>query len=357
MYSDKQKKEEKFYGKNLFYIVGVSVIFFVISLIKAKQAEYSLNFRTLVQIGLMLMPAMYTFCFINIFSTKNIIHFMEITLGILIIIYFCEPPHQLLSFFDMSKWAKIDLLDSNSCFTESSLCAEPFLQLFLFFYYFSNIKNKNINNKVLKICKWVSLVFTILCFKRLGVVFAIAMLLIEKIVDIRGKISSRFVLAFAIFFTIATIFYTKFMQGEILTSIDTYKLSTGRDYILSLWEKRDYLSFGYGTSMLLIGRYLELDLVQIYLELNIFAVFAFSYGFFKIANKNIYSLLIMTYAFMNMLTASSLPWSLGWIILLLTVSIISSDKCSDENIEIDIKKQKFSRLFSIKTENTNQEGK
>lgn len=337
------------YGRKLLYILGVSFIFLILSIIKAIESKHSMDFRTVVQIGLMLMPAMYAFCFINIFSIKEIINLMKLTLIAVIVIYFCEPNHNLMEFFNISKWMDIKIFSSSS-FTESSLCAEPFLQLFLFFYYFSNIKNKDIDNKELKAYKLIAFIFTILAFKRLGMVFAIAIIILEKIVDYRGEISAKFVWGFAIFFTISTIIYTKFMQGYIFTNIDVYKLTTGRDYILSLWEHKGYLTYGYGTSMLVIGRYLEMDLVQIYLELNILALFVFTLSFYKIADKKIYSILIMTYAFANMLTASSLPWSLGWIISLITISVISSSKCNDENIEIGIKKQKFKRLFLLKEE-------
>lgn len=337
------------YGKNLLYILGASFIFLILSIIKAIESKHSMDFRTIVQIGLMLMPAMYAFCFINIFSVKETINLMKLTLIAVIVIYFCEPNHNLMEFFNISKWMDIKIFNSSS-FTESSLCAEPFLQLFLFFYYFSNVKNKDINCKELKVYKWISFIFTMLAFKRLGMVFAITVIILEKIIDFRGEISPKFVWVFAIFFTISTIVYTKFMQGLIFTNIDVYKLTTGRDYILSLWKNKGYLTYGYGTSMLVIGRYLEMDLVQIYLELNVLALFIFTLSFYKIADKKIYSLIIMTYAFANMLTASSLPWSLGWIISLITIATISSNKCENENMKIGIKEQRFKRLFSLKEE-------
>ena len=301
------------------------------------------------------MPAMYVFCFINIFSTKIIIKLMQITSILLIIIYFCEPNHNFLSFFNIENWSKVNILASES-FTESSMCAEAFLQLFLFFYYFSKTKNIENNNKSLKIFTWVTFAFTMLSFKRLGMLFAIVIIILEKIVDFRGKISPKFVWLFATLFTVGTVIYTKFMQGEIFTNIDVYKFTTGRDYILSLWEKKDYLSYGYGTSMLVIGRYLEMDLIQIYLELNVVALFIFCYAFFRIANRSVYSLLIMIYTFVNLLTASSLPWSLGWIILLLTISLVSSEKANKEGYNFRSKKTKFRKLFSSKkTEKVNKD--
>ena len=118
-------------GKKLFLVVVVGLIFLVFSLFKAIEVGHSLSFRTIVQIGLVVMPAMYVFCFINIFSTKTIIKLMQITSIILIITYFFEPNHNFLSFFNIENWSKVNILASES-FTESSMCAEAFLQLFLF---------------------------------------------------------------------------------------------------------------------------------------------------------------------------------------------------------------------------------
>ena len=350
-------KEKNIYGKNLLLVILVGILFLIFSLYKAWEVGYSFNFRTIVQIGLVVMPAMYVLCFVNIFSTKSIINLMKATTIILVIIYFCEPNHNILSFFNIENWAKINLSKSNS-FTESSMCAEAFLQLFLFFYYFSKKKNMK-SDKTFKIYVWINFVFTILSFKRLGMLFAISIIVLEKIVDFKGKISPKFAWLFTILFTVGTILYTKFMQGEIFINIDVYKFSTGRDYILSLWEKKDYLSYGYGTSMLVIDRYLEMDLIQIYMELNIIALFVFCFAFFKIAGSKIYSILIMLYTFVNLLTASSLPWSLGWIILLLTVVLISSGKAEKEGYEFESKDTKYRKLFSpkkIKNENKENAG-
>ena len=67
----------------------------------------------------------------------------------------------------------------------------------------------------------------------------------------------------------------------------------------------------------------------------------------------------MLYTFVNLLTASSLPWSLGWIILLLTVVLISSGKAEKEGYEFESKDTKYRKLFSpkkIKNENKENAG-
>ena len=177
---------------------------------------------------------------------------------------------------------------------------------------------------------------------------AVCIIILNKMVDWRGFISKYFAPVMALLFTIATVLYTEFMKGNLFLGFDIYNFTTGRDYILSLWNQINYMSYGYGSSMVLIGRYLEMDLVQIYMELNIIAVFAFSYVYFKIAGENVYSILAMTYAFFNMLTASSLPGSLSWIIAFLTIASVSSDKCRQDNITINEEKSHVKKLFSKK---------
>ena len=138
------------------------------------------------------------------------------------------------------------------------------------------------------------------------------------------------------------------MMGQMFNNIDLFSLTTGRNYILSLWEAKNYFSYGYGTSLLVINRYLEMDLLQVLLELNIISVFIFCFCYFRVAKKSLYSFLIMFYAFSNMLTASSLPYSLGWILLFITVFCISSDKCEDEGIKININYNRYKKLFQKK---------
>lgn len=344
---NKKKTYNEMYNKNLLLTIIICIVFLIESFIIAINVNQTLNMRTFVQLSLILLPSLYAFGLVNIFSTKTIINFMKFTFIMLVIIYFCESPHTLIDFFNFDNWKEVNLLKFYS-FTESNICSEAFLQLFLFFFYFKNVENENISKKSLKIYSILAFIFTILSFKRLGIVFAITIVLLYKLVDFRGKVPKYLIILLPLLFTIATKFYTEIMQGTLFTNIDVYNLTTGRDYILSLWENKDYLSYGYGTSMLVIGRYLEMDLIQIYLELNIFSLFAFCYVFFRMTERNVYSILIMSYAFLNMLTASSLPYSLGWVILLITVSCISSDKCEDEKLNIGISNQKFRRLFQKK---------
>ncbi len=335
------------YGKELLYTIIIGVTFLLISIIKANSVDYELNIRTFVQISLIIFPALYVFEIVNIFSIREIIDLMKLVLFFLLIAYFSEKGHRIWDFLNLTNYANIDIAKSNS-FTESNLCSEGFLQLFLFFNYFRHKKDQKLNIKSINVCCIVSFIFTILSFKRLGMLFASCVLLMNWIIKEDKEISSKVSIIMSVLFTVLTIVYTQFMKGEIFTNIDVYNFTTGRDYILSLWEKQNYFSYGFGTSMLVINRYLEMDLVQIYMELNELSVFIFCFCIFSNCKKSLYAYIVMLYVFLNLLTASSLPYSLGWIILLTTIVCMSSDKYKNEmkNLNNSEENREFNILFS-----------
>lgn len=322
------------YDKNMLLVIPLGILFLILSKQRASEVNHEILFRTYVQISLVVLPALYALFLVNLLKISTLIKLMQFTLICTIIIYFLEPGHGIIDFLNITNWMKISFIHSNS-FTESDVCSELFINLFLFFNFYKNTIGKGINSKSLKICCRISFVFTILCFKRLAVLWVICILILNNFIDWKEKTSKYIVMLMPIVFTIATILYTEFMKGELFSGFDVYNFTTGRDYILSLWKMIDYVSYGYGSSMILIGRYLEMDLVQIYLEMNTFALLMFSYVFFKIAGRYTYSLMVMTYAFLNMLTASSLPGSLPWVITFITIASISSDKFRQDQIFLE----------------------
>ena len=327
-----RRRKTIIYGKNLLLVIPLGLLFLAISLQRANEAQHVLLFRTYVQISLIVLPALYAMFLLNLLKIESLMKLMEITLICTVIAYFIEPGHRIIDFINIKNWMGVSIIHSRS-FTESDICSETFFNLFLFFNFYRNASGKGVDSRYTKVFYNISLVFTFLCFKRLAMLVAVCIIILNKM---------------ALLFTIATVLYTEFMKGNLFPGFDIYNFTTGRDYILSLWNQINYMSYGYGSSMVLIGRYLEMDLVQIYMELNIIAVFAFSYVYFKIAGENVYSILVMTYAFFNMLTASSLPGSLSWIVAFLTIASVSSDKCRQENITINEEKSHVKKLFSKK---------
>ena len=72
---------------------------------------------------------------------------------------------------------------------------------------------------------------------------AVCIIILNKMVDWRGSISKYFAPVMALLFTIATVLYTEFMKGNLFPGFDIYNFTTGRDYILSLWNQINYMSY------------------------------------------------------------------------------------------------------------------
>lgn len=320
--------KDKLHSKEAIFVGVVGIVFIAISFFKALSVGEDFNTRSIVQTFLFVIPTLYTFNLINIIETDKIVKLFKITMIIFIAFYFTESSHTILKFFDLNNWANISYSNSNS-FTESHICAETFLQLFLAFFYLENYTDLKIKN--IKFYTIISLIFTILSFKRLAILFVILLLIFKKIIKYDKNIRFKSNIILALIFVSITYLYIQFITGKLDIGININKFSTNRDYIMSLWESSDYYSYGYGTSLYVIGRYLEMDLVQIFMELGPIALFLFCYSYFRIANRKIYSNLILLYCFFNLLTSSTMPWTSGWIVMTLLLCLISSNKIQNKN--------------------------
>lgn len=333
----KKQFKKRYINKSFLLSIFVGVVFLFISYIKARNANMNLQLRTFVQISLFLLPTIYAFYISNFLSHDKIVQMMKITVIILIFAYFFdlqEPKHHLLQFFNLQNWLSIDYIHSNS-FTESNHWSEAFLQLFFFFYYYLHSNKLNPKNKKnIRIYQNVSFVFTIFSFKRMSVLISIIVLLFGKYIINKNFKKYHFCI-FTTIFVIATIMYTKFMMGDFFDYDTVFKLTSGRNYILGLWKLQNYVSYGYGTSLLVIGRYLEMDLVQIYMELNLFSLIIFILSYFYICKKNLYINAIMLYFFLNMLTASTLPQQIGFLVMMISIAFVKKIEKESKNYEIN----------------------
>ena len=314
-------------GKELLLLFIPAIVFALFSYYYANRVGRSMELRSIVQILMFLLPGLYSFVLINNFNMKKIYFLMQCSTLITVFFYFTEPGHTIIDFFNLDNWMSINFFKSIS-FTESHNFFDTFLQLFLFFNYYSYVETDINVQKKLKRFRMITGFFAFLSFKRLGVLFLIFMLVYGKIKKSNFELQKKSnVLITTILIVVLTIIYTMVLKGELFNfSYDTlFNLTSGRKWYLDWWKLKDYFSYGYGTSMFVIGRFLEMDLVEIYLELNIICLFIFIYTFLKISYKNKYSFLIMLYVMANMLTSSSLPWTYGWIIMFITTASISTD--------------------------------
>lgn len=319
----KKYLDKQFINKSFLVVIVVGILFLGFSIQKAYIANMSLPFRTFVQISLFFLPTVYAFYVSNFLTLEDIIKMFKITTIVFIVAYFFdfqEPWHGIKEFIKLDNWLSIDYLASNS-FTESHDWSEAFLQLFLFFVYFSS---KNEDRLDLKVFKIITLVFTFLCFKRLSLLVAVFFLVFGKYLS-NKELRHNYAIPLAIFFTILTIFYTKFMNNEFLDYDKVFELTSGRNWKLYMWKMEDFLSYGYGSSMLVTGKYLEMDLVQIYLELNVLCLLIFCFCYFNICKNSTYLVTVMIIFMINNMTSSTMPWQISWVIMTINVAAVMKD--------------------------------
>lgn len=342
-YNTKKARKEYIYSKKTVFIVIVAAIFIGLSLFKAISVNHEFSFRSIVQTSLFVLPTLYGFNLINVLKKENVIKLFKITTVIFIIFYFTEPSHTIPQFFNINNWINIDYTHSNS-FTESHICAETFLQLFLVFFYIKNYTDTNVKN--IKLYTVITCIFTILSFKRLAILFVILLIVFKKIIKYDKNMPFKSDIIFSLIFVGLTYLYIQFISGQLNLGININTFSTNRDYLLSLWGNADYYSYGYGTSLYVIGRYLEMDLVQIYMEIGPVALFLFCYTYFRIADKKIYANLILLYYFFNLLTSSTMPWTSGWLIFAMSLCLIASDKMQNDIKDDEIKRLNEKNLIN-----------
>lgn len=136
--------------------------------------------------------------------------------------------------------------------------------------------------------------------------------------------------------------YTWLLQGENskilmdLLSINLDKFTVGRKWYFSIVEANRHLLNGYGsttnilTNILGPGKYLEMDLVKIYIEMGPIILATFIYVYWKQIYNNVFSVIICFFLFINMLFSHSLTTFYAWILFFILFYTIKID-CQKES--------------------------
>lgn len=319
----------KYYNKSLAFIKGKNIIYILIlvcyliiaSIIISKDNEVIMSSRVWVQTSYILIPAIYAFLLCNLLNWNTIVSCVEYTLFLSVLLYIINVGPA--TFFSLSSWTSISFADSDSNFESASFSG--IFTIAMFFLYRNNfvLKEDTLKDRMFF---WISLIFAILAWKRLSVVFVLFLYFLGKFLNLNKKINKIVPIFTGIFFGLITEPYTFFLEGYYNPfNINVYQFTKGRDYILKLWSNYGYMSYGYGSSYELIHRYLELDLVQMYLEVGLFAVILFGLCYFSLVKNNLFAYVIMLYEFFNMLTASSIPSVFEWVLVIVLI-VFSAEK-------------------------------
>lgn len=322
-----KKNRDYIFKKELIILLIICAIFLLYSGYLAHKSNVPIARRTYVEILYLVIPALYAFCIVNTYDFNQIEKLMKITFWSYLILYMYSINIFAVSINDI---LNISFIKSTSYF-ESSIFAFPMLVLFFFFSYY----RKNKNNKYY----WIgSFILTLLTFKRMIMVWAIVLFILDNIIELRVIVKKRWKYILAAIFIFATVIYYQALcdtgLGKFIVDtlgVDLESGTMGRKWFLSLLFNRKYSTFGYGSSSIVLGeifnigdiKYLEMDLVKIYLELGIICLSIFTIYLWKITKDNLFSIVMMLSIFMNSLVSHSLTNPFEWTIVYLTIIYIS----------------------------------
>lgn len=302
--------------KYVFELKRISVViglFLIISIFKINQTKTftSKTFEELMQLAI---PILYTFFIINFMNLKDILKVVKYALIISLIAYVFTIG---IGKFTISNFMSISFINSYSPF-ESAPFAEIASSLSAFFIYY---------RKKYPLSAIISFIFCILVFKRMLLLQAIVLLGVSLLNLSDKKINKKLVECSKMFFFISTVVFYFFLQEknsmlfQNIFKVNIGDFTMGRVY--RLWYPlRNFVSYGFGSTSDVLGYNLELDLIKILMELGVIAVAIFIYYYFDICRNNFYSFIIIGCIFANLLFASCLTSTVGWLFRMLCMATI-----------------------------------
>jgi hypothetical protein len=262
----------------------------------------------------MLLPVVVCILSMSILESEDIYRFMSWILVIAFAIYCVFEIG--LELFTAVEFGTISFDDSYSPF-ESHYTSGTAIALCAYFSYYRKRKPLTI----------LGLIFALLVFKRLFVLFGIAIFLLPMFFDLQKKVSKSIPFWAAVFFCLLTIGYYWCMIPENLEaaakalrieSLDDF--TSGRSsFFGAVYSSPFFVNFGLGAIEAHLGRLIEMDLIQLLVETSIVGLAVFSFCYWKIAGRTWFAMIYMAFNFMNMLTSHSFQNGFIWSIVLLTL--------------------------------------
>ncbi|MBD7916457.1 hypothetical protein H9660_15035 [Clostridium sp. Sa3CUN1] len=327
--NDLKEKKSLDYIFELKRIAIVLVVFFSISIFKVYQVKV-FTYKTIEELMQLTIPFVYTFFIINFMSLEDIMKLMKYVLGLSLIAYVLSIG---LDKFTIANFLSISFFNSYSPF-ESADFAEISSSLSAFFIYYRKKSPK---------AAIISFIFCFLVFKRMLLLqlFVLAFISILNLSD--KKVNNIVMWGTKFFFIISTFFFYFLLKQENswlfnkYTGMDIGDFTMGRVY--RLWYPlKEYVSYGFGSTSNVLGHNLELDLIKILIEIGVIGLIIFICCYLDLARNNFYSFVIMGGIFGNLLFASCLTSTVGWIFRLICIAAIFYKRdelnCNeDENTE------------------------
>lgn len=277
-------------------LISIST-FLVVSLVLILIRDGDLGF-CLELILRYALSIFYAFVLLNLLDFEDVYRLMVFFLIISIWGWILQKGDRLL---DIATYTKISFENSYSPL-ESHYFAPSAMNCCAFFLYYKKNRWTQI----------VSFLFALLTFKRVQLVFAVALLLLPLLADPNRMLKKRTVTLFCVGIILLALGYYAALQPEYewiiegLTGQTAQKFTTGRSNSLRTVMESGYKMSGLGTTEAILGHGIEMELISIMLEMSLPVMVLFVFCYVSVAGRKVYPMLVMTYLMVLLLTGSGL---------------------------------------------------
>ena len=314
------------YKYEIINIVTVVLTFIILTIYYGKKNYNGVWLsRTNIELSYIMIAVLLAFCCFNLFDYLQINKCMKQLLVIFIILYLFELIFKDIS---LSVFLNITLTGSYSP-TESQKLSSTAMLMFYWFYTFRTSSNKKYFI--------ISFVYLICVFKRPLIVGAVLLIVLDYIFNLNREIKNKWIWIAKALFIVGTILWTSMLYNKNINiiklkyGIDLNVFTESRAWFFNALVNYGYKTSGYGTTTIELGkawfncgeRYIEMDLVKIYMETGIIGLMVFINNYFNLVRNNLYNFFIMLTIFVTLLFSHSLTEPAYWagIMLLLGSNI------------------------------------
>lgn len=316
-------KQLKFFREICYFSLAVFIIA-IISIIFATL-QHKFDIITIKALIKLMFPIIVAFILVNFYSIDELRLSMKISFVIIFVGYLIfDIGFRGLTLNDITS---ISFVESYSPF-ESHYFSPQAMAFCCFFMYFR--ENRWIT--------FFSCVFVFMTYKRLMIVAMLILFVIPKIFNSDYKVKKYINIAIILIFVISSYVLLNMLKlGDInILGISLDQLTMGRSYFYRLLMETGYTSYGLNTSVIALGRDLEMDLIKLLLEVGIFGLLSYIVSIVLIGGQKLYNVLLVVFVLGNSLISHFFDITYFWIVFYITIYCIKNSHVTNN----------YSRLFS-----------
>lgn len=306
-----------------FKVVLYQIFFLLLFSLFNSLIHFSFSLGLFKEIFLTFIPIFFVYLVANSCTKKDICFWFKITFLTYFFIYlFFEIGINNLTIENIMK---INIFNSYSPFESSYSAAPAFLFCCFFIFYYRS-----------KLFIFFSFVFCLLTFKRPLIFSAVLLLFLRFLLQhIEFKFSNKIYVFPALLFIATTIFYY-FVITENLFHLEydtLFSFTMGRSEFLLTLKSNNFCAFGLGSTEDFLGRNLEMDLIRIMLETNVFGLCIVCFSYFYVARKSYINIAFMFCIFITLLTSHMLNEPFAWILIYLIIHLFNENSCDTKSFK------------------------